>query len=499
MSREVIDDEEIKWVPIELYGCIIGRGGRTKTELEVKSGATIQIPRNNGPIQLRGTKKQRKEAKYLIHEKMNENDFSSTSDWNELTFVEPDQIGFIIGKGRKNIKYIMEKYNVEIKPQAGKLYIRGDIDEDNNKKAIEDIKDNIINSENKSSSNAWSELTFVKPDDIPHIGSIDMLYIMHNHNVEIEKHANKLYIRGDINEENNDTAVNEIKEILNKVKDLYIDSTDLEKENWTLIKDVPAKLFNQIRDSYKSRLRLEIRFNLNIKFFKEEKEISLALQGTEEDKIYFSGNLEKILLFNPFKSSIKFFFTGNVKTICISPCSKHRNLRKININNGTEDLLGIENNPSFREALLKSLKVIKETMDENTRCMFSMLTTRVFSCENVGQLNVNKINYKNFYSKQLDGEDFDPYNMERLVKESCPIIRYDVKISLPEARVIPIHFKLFLQEDKKTNDLKFLVRKEEVNIPDDEEHQHIENTWVNLKKNKAVQKITTVDPRNGKC
>jgi len=47
--------------------------------------------------------------------------------------------------------------------------------------------------------------------------------------------------------------------------------------------------------------------------------------------------------------------------------------------------------------------------------------------------------------------------------------------------------------------LKFLVRKEEVNIPDDEEHQHIENTWVNLKKNKAVQKITTVDPRNGKC
>ena len=96
MSRENIEKETITWVPIELYGRIIGKNGGTKNEMEDKSGAKIKILDDS--IQLQGTKPQRKEAKKLIHARMKKaEDISSSPDWSELTFVKSDDIGHIIG------------------------------------------------------------------------------------------------------------------------------------------------------------------------------------------------------------------------------------------------------------------------------------------------------------------------------------------------------------------------------------------------------------------
>ena len=125
---------------------------------------------------------------------------SSGDEWSELTFVKPDDIGHIIGKGRSNINYINDKHNVEVKEHGDKLYIRGGIDEENNKKAIEDIRDSFTNK--SSSGDEWNELTFVKPDDIDHIVGrrrSNLIYFMIKYDIDIEQRADKLYILGDVN------------------------------------------------------------------------------------------------------------------------------------------------------------------------------------------------------------------------------------------------------------------------------------------------------------
>ena len=67
-------------------------------------------------------------------------DIPSSTNWSELTFVEPYQLGVIIGFGGNTINRIKEKYNVKIETHANAFYIYGDINDDNNKKAIEEIK-----------------------------------------------------------------------------------------------------------------------------------------------------------------------------------------------------------------------------------------------------------------------------------------------------------------------------------------------------------------------
>ena len=94
--------EEITSVPNQLYGYIIGKNRETIQKIEEESGSKIRIRSKNGSIQLRGTPEEREKAKHLINERMMEVGLLyNSTEWSELTFVKPVDIGHVIGKQHK--------------------------------------------------------------------------------------------------------------------------------------------------------------------------------------------------------------------------------------------------------------------------------------------------------------------------------------------------------------------------------------------------------------
>ena len=92
--------EELDWVTPKFHGLIIGRGGRTITEIRSRSGAEVIINRNgSGKCIIKGYEYQREAARRMIRDKINsesENQNphrSNNNDWFELDFVGEEFIG----------------------------------------------------------------------------------------------------------------------------------------------------------------------------------------------------------------------------------------------------------------------------------------------------------------------------------------------------------------------------------------------------------------------
>ena len=443
MSRDDYKIEEIQWVPTSLYGRVIGKNGSRKRELEEKSGVRIHIPKN-GPIQLRGTKKQRKDAKHLIHEIVKEADVASCPDWSELTFVKPNDIGYIIGKRRTNINYIMEKHNVKLKDQSDKLYIRGGIEDDQNKAAVDELRKIVTERMNIPSSSDWSELTFVEPNYVGYLIGYrgrTINYIMNKYNVALEFVGGKFYILGDINKDTNKMAIEELKGMQESCRDVFICPTD--QDDWEKIPEVIPIGF-ALGWGFSKLKKLEDDFQLEIKIINSDdglKHLAVNRNGGEDAKKKFAEFVRcyaKRLRCQPiFNKTI--LMVGNPDAVVTVCHSNRSNVPNAFVGDATQNTdLSYEKMREFKNVLLQ------ERDNHVAICGLAMHIGEIFSRVEPGNYMVKEIEVSSLQHEQMSIDRIDLHKIKKSSNQPNPIVRYDIKILTPEPEIC-IFLKLYLE------------------------------------------------------
>ena len=90
LNKEDTRIEKWSWLKPEYYGCVIGKDGDIINEIEEESKARITIDNENEKCFITGNEDQRKKAKQLIKEKLDNDPYNYVDDsYTELDFVEP--------------------------------------------------------------------------------------------------------------------------------------------------------------------------------------------------------------------------------------------------------------------------------------------------------------------------------------------------------------------------------------------------------------------------
>eukprot|EP01029_Cantina_marsupialis_P016815 TRINITY_DN376_c0_g2_i1.p2 TRINITY_DN376_c0_g2~~TRINITY_DN376_c0_g2_i1.p2 ORF type:complete len:429 (-),score=91.57 TRINITY_DN376_c0_g2_i1:356-1642(-) len=127
ISKDDVKDEVT--IPNLFVGLVIGKGGETIRELQLRSGAHIQIQRDcealsgtsDRLISIRGLKDRVGLAKRLINELIDERkkQIKGGGDVDLAVPVPNDKVGLVIGRGGETIKLLQEKFDVNIQIPKG--------------------------------------------------------------------------------------------------------------------------------------------------------------------------------------------------------------------------------------------------------------------------------------------------------------------------------------------------------------------------------------------